>query len=335
MNKSPGRFTLAAGIYIASAIYLYSPYFSKFGCLDFLLIANVWLGASGCYLLSRRWTSCLSGSLIAGAIYGAGPFLLGLANFHPTGGLLAAAVPWLFCPAAFIPRIKGKWLCWPLSMLPFLAIFLFFQIATRLHLFAIPLNIKLHLIDLVSVSFPLIGAKRGMIPFGFYHIPIAALITGLYMLVKARRFGVMIILCTGTLLGFCSSFYNISPIIWLSIPSLCFSIIIGVGVQALISASYTDRKWILTVTVILMILAIISLLMATKYFQTFLSAGSEYGRLFVRSARMYILGIITVGIIFFSTRAKLRILWLRITILSLSLGTDIFLGATFITDIYH
>ena len=87
-------------------------------------------------------------SFFAGAIYGFGPFALGLANFHPTAGLLAATIPWLFCPATFGPKARWQWVSWPLSALPFLAILLFFQVSIPCRLFAVWTQAKLHLGDL-------------------------------------------------------------------------------------------------------------------------------------------------------------------------------------------
>ena len=138
-----GRFAAAAVIYASFAVYLYQPYFKHFNALQYLLVVNVCLASLGCFVLSRRWVSSFAGSFFAGAIYGFGPFALGLANFHPTAGLLAAIVPWLFCPAVFGPKAKLRWLRIPLSSLPFLAILLFFQISAHYRLFAIPMQARL------------------------------------------------------------------------------------------------------------------------------------------------------------------------------------------------
>jgi len=118
----------AAGVYAGFAIYLCQPHFGKFNTIQYLLPANVCLAALGCFVLSRRWVPAYASSFFAGAIYGFGPFTLSLAKFHPATGLLAASIPWLFCPAAFIPKTKWRWLSWPLAALPFLAVLLFFRI---------------------------------------------------------------------------------------------------------------------------------------------------------------------------------------------------------------
>ena len=78
--------------------------------------------------------------------------------------------------------------------------------------------------------------------------------------------------------------------------------------------------------------ASIILLLATKYFQVFAGLGDGYAELFVETAKMYILGGICIGIIFFMARAKLRSRGLRWFIVCSAVGLDIFLGARFIVD---
>ena len=92
---------LAVIIYIGLAIWLYMPWIEDFKPLQFVIIFNSVVGATGCFVLSRRWIAALPGSIIAGAVYGFGPFAFGFAAYHPLAGLPLAFVPWLFCPAAF------------------------------------------------------------------------------------------------------------------------------------------------------------------------------------------------------------------------------------------
>ncbi|MHC4423565.1 MAG: hypothetical protein ACYSWR_02690 [Planctomycetota bacterium] len=341
MSKRLSKLAAAMLIYAGFAVYLYHPHFKGFDTprLRDLFVVQVSLASLGCFVLSRRWVASFCGSLFAGAIYGFGPYMLGLAKFHATAGLLAAGVPWLFCPAAFGPKAKWRWLSRPrrkasygLVALPFLVILAFFYISVQCRLFAIPTQAKLHLDDLASLLAPLVMAKRGITVVGFYHIPIASLIMGFSILLASRRFGIMTILVLGTILASCHSSFNVSPIIWLAIPVLCCSILIGAGMQGLASAGPADRGWILLPAVISAALAIVTLLLATKYFQIFLGLGAKYARLFVEAAKMYILSTIAVGIIFFMTRAKLRLHWLRWLVLCSATAVDVFLGARFIVD---
>ncbi len=319
-------------IYVAFAVYLYQPQFKKFDAVHYLVIVNISLACLGCFMLSRRWVASFAGSFFAGAIYGFGAFSLGLAKFHPTAGLLAAGIPWLFWPASSITKTKWRWLSWPLSALPFLAIILFFQLSDHYHLFAVPIRAKLHLADLAGLVAPLVMAQRSDVLVGFYHVPIAALVMGFAMLVAARRLGIIVIFCLGVILAFCEPLYRVSPIMWFTVPVLCCSILIGAGMQGLALAGYSDRKWILLAMAVSGILAIVTLLLATKYFQVFAGLGSEAAKLFTESAKMYILGTIATAIIFFLARTKLRVSVLRWILLSSAMAIDIFCSARFIVD---
>ncbi len=324
------KFAVSAGIYSGLALCLFQPHFKKFSPLQYLVVVNVCLAALGCFVLSRRWVSSFAGSFFAGIIYGFGPFGLWLSGFHPSVGLLAASIPWLFCPAAFCSKRKWPWISALLSALPFLAIWLAFQISIQYHLFPIPIHTKLHLADLAGLLAPLVALERTIPLVGFYHVPIAALILGSSMLVKARRFSIMAIFTIGTILAFCGPFFNISPILWLTIPVLCCSILIGTGIQGFALAGYADRKWILITTGIMASLAVITLLLAIKYHNIFAGLGSKYARLLTQTAKLHILGAITTAVIFFMVRAKLRLTALRWTILSLAVAVDIIFSASFI-----
>ncbi|MHC4740234.1 MAG: hypothetical protein ACYS9Y_15095 [Planctomycetota bacterium] len=332
MSKNLDKLVVAGVIYAGFAIYLYQPHFRHFDGLDYLLPVNLCLAASGCYVLSRRWVAGFAGSFFAGAVYGFGPFILGLAKFHPTTGFLTATIPWLFFPAVFGPKFKWRWLRVPLSCLPFFAILLFFQTSARFHLFAIPVRTKLNLVDLAGLLVPLVAVKQNLTLVGFYHIPTAALIIGFFMLFAARRFGVMVIFSLGLILSFCNSLFNISPVIWLVIPVLCCSVLIGAGVQGLISSGFADRKWVLVTTVIMTVCSVVTLLAAAKYAESFAGLGTGYAKLFTETAKIYLLGAIATGIIFFMARAKSHIHWLRLSILCSAMVVDIFLGARFIVD---
>ena len=304
MSKIFGKFATAAVVYIGFAVYLYQPYFKNFNGLQYLIVVNVCLASLGCFVLSRRWVSSFWGSLFAGVIYGFGPFMLSLAKFHPTAGLLAAGIPWLFCPAAFGPKAKWRWLRIPLSALPALTIILFFQLSSHYRLFAVPTQTRLHLTDLPGLAVPLVTAQQDITLVGFYHVPIAALVMGFSMLFAARRLSVLIIFCLGAILASCQSLLGVSPIIWLSFSVLCCSIIIGAGLQGLCSAGLADRRWILVSTAFMAGLSIVTLLLATKFFQMFAGLGDKYANLFLADAKMYIVGAVALAIIFFIVLRK-------------------------------
>lgn len=330
--KNISKFVAAAAVYAGLAVYLYQPYFKKFDRWHYLVIVNVCLASLGCFALSKRWVSSFWGSLFAGVIYGFGPFVLALARFHPTAGFLAATVPWLFLPAAFGPKGKRQWLRMPLSILPFLAIILFFQVSSHYRLFAVPMQTRLRLADFMSLVAPFVTAERDGTLAGFYHVPIAALVMGFSMFLAARRVSILMIFGLGIALASCQSLLGVSPVIWLSFPMLCCSVIIGTGLQGLCSAGPADRKWVFASTAVMAGFSIVTLLLATKYFQSFVGLGDKYAKLFLADARMYVVGTVAVAIIFFMARAKLRFLWLRWIVLGSAMALDIFFGARFIVD---
>jgi hypothetical protein len=212
-----------------------------------------------------------------------------------------------------------------------LAILLAFQIAAHYRLFPIPIHTRLRATDLVGLFAPLVALERAIPLVGFYHVSIAALLLGLSMLLKARRVGILLILVSGVILAFSGSFFNISPILWLTIPVLCFSVVIGAGLQGLVLTGFADRKWVLITTGIMTALAITALLLATKYNNIFAGLGTKYANLLTQTAKLYLLGAIATGIIFFIARAKLRLTALRWFILSLAMAADILFCASFIT----
>jgi hypothetical protein len=79
-------------------------------------------------------------------------------------------------------------------------------------------------------------------------------------------------------------------------------------------------------------LAVTTLSLATRSFQAFASLGSGSGSLFVQTAEMYILGAVTMAVLFFVVRANLRMHVLRRILLCAALGLDIFFSATVVID---
>ncbi len=333
MRKNIIKLLAAAVVYAAFAVYLYQPYFDRFSPTQFLILINVTLAALGGFVLSRRWVGLFAGSFFAGAIYGFGPFFLWFSSYHASVSLLAAAVPWLFCPAAFVPRTKRwNWLSRPLSALPFAVIVLFFEVSAKLRLFAIPMQTSLQLSDLSGLLAPLVMAQKGSLTLGFYHVPVAMLVMGVAMLFAARRFGIMAIFVLGTIPAFCPAVLNVSPLIWLTIPTLCCAGLVGAGMQGLIFAGAADRKMILAIAIFIAAISIGALLAATGYCKVSADLAEEYGKLLTMTAKMYMLSAVAMAMLFFVAWAKLRIHWLRLAILCSLAALDIFLGARFIVD---
>jgi hypothetical protein len=332
MNKNLVKPAVAVLMYACFAIYLYLPHFKNFDLLNYLLVVNVCVAAIGCFILSRRWVNGFWSSFFAGAIYGFGPFMLSLSKFHPTAGSLAAIIPWLFCPAVFYHKDRWRWTTAALSTLPFLVIILFFEYSAYFSLFAIPIQIKPGPADLMGLVIPLVAVKQSLVVIGFYHVPLAPLIMGISMMLAARRFGIIIIFTIGTILAFCDCFLNVSPVIWLTIPVLCCSILIGEGMEGLVSAGFADRLWILAISAIMLAFSVITLLPAIKCSHSAAGTGLEYAKLFVVTSQMYIAAAVTVAIIFLMSRFKLHSHWPRWVLLCCVMAMDLFISAVFIID---
>lgn len=315
------KFASAGVIYAGVAIYIYQPYFNRFGVFQFLALVNVCVAGLGAYSLSRRWVFSFWASLFAGLLYGFGPLVLRINSFHPTAGLMAAMVPWLFCPAVY--GLKGKWqpIRWAMCILPFLGIVTFFAVTTYFHLFAIPKYMKLHVIDLLRILAPTVRVNGGPTSIGFYHVAIAPLIMGFAMMILAKRFGILLILLAGLVFALSKSFLEVSPLMWATIPVLGFAVIIGEGMQGIVEAGFSDRKWVLAATMVLAIFSIALTILSVKVSPAF-----------SQGAKMYMLGAVVVGTIYFMLRAKMRISWVKMLILCLAMGVDVFFGARFIVD---
>jgi len=332
--RSTSKFLAAAFIYSAFAVYLYLPHFRGFQALHLrdAFAVNVSLASLGCFLLSRRWVASFWASLFAGAIYGFGPFTLGLAAYHPTVSLLTAAVPWLFCPAAFVHKTNWRLAAWPLSALPFIAIILFFQTALHFRLFAVPIQARLHLADLRGLLAPLVVVSSTPVFVSFYHIPVAPLIIGIAMLIAAQRIGIILIFLLGAVLAFSNPFLEISPVIWLTIPVLCCSVLIGAGMQGLTAAGPADKIWFLLTTAVMAALSAVAILLSAKFAVAPPQISLDSATLFLKTAKTYIIGAFLVAFFYFTALSKLHIALLRLLILSAAMAADIFLSAGFIFD---
>jgi hypothetical protein len=194
--------------------------------------------------------------------------------------------------------------------------------------------------DLVSFVAPLVVVRRSTALIGVYHVPVAALVLGVAMMWKARRSGLVVVLLGGFFLAFCRSllgppavhWLGVSPILWLSIPMTCCAVLSGIGLQGLIEAGHGDRKWILAATIVLGVLAVVTLLLAVKYFQFIFGLADAYARLFHEAAQFYLVGAVAMAILYLMARQRLRLHWLRWLLLCIALGLDVFLGARYIVD---
>jgi hypothetical protein len=337
------RHAAAVAVYVAFAVYLYYPHFPSHHSWQWIMAVSAVFGALGAYALSRRWVAGFAGSCLAGAVYGFGPYMLGLAGCHVSVGVLAAAVPWLCTPAALMGRNRRSVLRLPLWLLPFAAISLYFGFCTSQRLFPTSTESVPRPGDIVGFIAPLMILNlpdRTCAVLGLYHVAIAPLILGAAVMFTARRYVLFFLLVAGLALAFSPShlppayvgWLGASPVLWLSLPMVALAILAAVGLQGLIGAGSSDKKWLLIAAAVQAILAIIMLLLATKYFQFIFHLADPYARLFVQEAKMYLLGMMAVTMVFLMAYRQLRLQPLRWLILCIALALDIFLCARYTVD---
>lgn len=327
------EFIIAIISYGLFTVYLYQPYLKDLDLKPLCVLLNAFLAALGCYLLSRRWVASFPAALFAGGIYGFSPFALGLGMYQATGGMVFAAVPWMFCPAAFWQQILSNHtgpkrheyplITAGLALLPFVIIILIFSILGSPHfrLFPIPIQAKLRLTDMLGLLSIYKNPGGGSVPFGFYHLPIAALVMGLAIFFAAHRPGPIIIFTLGLVLTFSNSILNVSPLIWTAVPLVCCSILIGLGIQALAWSTSADKGWLLICACVTGLCAVVTM-----------TLGLRGQSIFFQDAVMFALAAILVLIIFFMARGGQRIHWFRWLLLSAAFLLDISIGARHIIE---
>jgi len=321
---------VAVFFYAVLGWYLYRPYLKDFEPVQYFVVLNSVIGAVGCFVLSRRWVGAIAGSVLAGAVYGYSPFALGFAAYHPLAGVVLAAVPWLFCPAAFLPRRLGvnktlriTAVTAGLSLLPFIVMAVLFWLLAQHSMgpfFPLPKNEKLHLANLAGLV-ALGRLKPENFIFSLYHVPLAAGVMGLFMYFSARRIGVSIIVLVAFCLAFSDSVFQVSPIVWALIPMLCLSILAGLGMEGLTWCGRADRRWVLVCVFLMAALAIITYLLGLKL------AGQYH-----QAAKMHATAAVLMGVMFFMAKAQLRWHLFRWVLLYMGAGVDILLGARHIVD---
>jgi hypothetical protein len=319
--------------YIFLGVYLYRPYFADFERFDILLPVNLAAASAGCYVLSRRWIFSFYCSLLAGAIYGFSPMLLGIGAFHPMAGVIAAALPWMFCVPGYINRITVyRWLQAPLSVVPFLVIFAYFKLAAEFSLFPAPLCLEPKAETLASLLVPAGMSIRSPLLFSVYHIPIAGVLTGLWIAFETRRVGILLIILSGLFLGFSGNLTIVSPVVWLMIPLLCLSIIAGEGLSVFLNSSRADFEWLAASGGVLAVCSAVVFMLSIKYYKFFAGLGKSAGDILAGEARLFLLGAVCIGLTAIISRLDLRLKPVRIILIIIPCLIDIVLTCTVITD---
>lgn len=254
------EFVSAACIYLFVSIYLYAPYLRNFSRLEYLFVINSAAGSIGCFLLSRRWTKTFSASILAGAIYAFGPFSLGFTAYHPYAGFAAAFFPWLLIPAAMMGWQKRFSLFWALKLvlcvIPFVSVILFFYLLSLPSIgpfFPMP-PIKVHLVNFVSIVFPLTGSAQDFI-VSFYHLPVCGILLGLPLLIFKQRIAFLMLIAACLCLSFCKPILEAPPVVWSILPVIFCSILAAVGGEKLLMANKTNIRYMLACFVALAVLS--------------------------------------------------------------------------------
>lgn len=324
-----GKVSTAAALYIALGIYLYLPYLDNFKRVEYLILMNSAIGALGCFVLSRRWLDAFAAQLVAGAVYGFSPFALGFAAYHPLAGLPLAAVPWLFYPAIFYHAeikntLREKGIASALVVMPFVFIVLFFLLcakAGRVHLFPMPVHLKLNAAGLGAFISPLALKPQEFI-FGFYHVPLAVGFFGLLIWFKSGRFKILLILAPAMLLSMIDPVFEVPPVVWALAVMLFGAVVIGLGMEGLALAGKKDGKWILLCILIACAVTVFTLIRS-----------SELGFIYLQTTRIHAMSIVLIGTIYLLTGLNYRTGLLRWSLLCAGIGADVLLGARYLIDV--
>ena len=328
--------------YTVLAVYLFKPYWGQWDRWQVLWPINMVVGAMGVYLLGRRWISSRPASMLSGAVYGFSPLAIYITRFHPVAGLLAAMVPWLFYPVAYIPqwiggvnrkflgRTVGWWLQGPLLASPFLVILGTFALLDYFHLFPIPLYAgALRVEDWLGWVAPWVAVQQGRMPSGLYHVPLAALTLALVMVVKAKRWPILAVTTAGLVLAGFSSLLQVSPMIWLCVAMTWMAVLVGLGLDGLVWAGWADRGWLGAVLVVVSGVGIGALVWAS--YAGYHGASDSLMPL-IHTFRMYGLAAASVGLILAIVLVQVRLLPFRQVAIFVAVGLDLVLTARLLVD---
>lgn len=296
------------------------------------------LASMGVFVLGRRWIQAGPASLLSGALYGFGPALISLARSGPTLALLVAILPWLCCPAVYVhrwlearpgPSRQTRWAGYLEAALYLAPFFLIIAILAILRKQALPYPIQLGPFDSLAWLAPCLAAKRGAILSGVYHIPTAALVIGLTMLMKARRWPVIIVFVAALTMATWPPLALGHPAVWLCLASMWAAVMAGVGTDGLIWAGWPDRRWISVGLLINACLAGCSLgwaFLLTKHDPAYPIDDLLY------VFRMYGAGMAWLALVLAVVLVRERLIGLRQGLAIVAIGIDLVLSSRSIVD---
>lgn len=313
--SSVTQLVVAVIIYIAFVGWLLGPHLDKFAGVQKILLITPIISAIGTFFLARRYVNSFVASFLGGIIYGFGSFTVAFYCFHPFAFCVYAALPWTFIPAVFLyklPKIgsnTANLLAAALSLIPFLFVFAVFWLAAKFYLYPIPSEAIVSSKSFTAIITPL-SSPADVFSLGFYHAPFGALLVGLVLFFKTRRFWTAVLLILAVLLAFYNPLLNVPPVFWLSFVVLICSVIIAEGFEAMTLAGRTDANWLLLAAAALI-----------------LQAGVTYALHrhidYQLSSALSAVSVIAVLFVFFIARAGLAMHYLRMAVLYISVLVDI------------
>lgn len=323
-------------VYTAMAVYLVGPYWCQWPACQYLRPVCMVMAGMGVLVLSRRWIYSGLGSLLAGAVYGFGPASIHLSESHYVMAIIAGILPWVFCPAVYVPRwletnqhlarrIPG--LGYIEGLLYTLPFGLVIMVAVVAHQYTIEVR-QIRFIDWICWLAP-VTVRQDALPAGVYHVSLTALIIGISMLIKAKRWQVMIVLIGP--LAFASwpvtSFYYAA--VWLCVASVWACVIVGVGIEGLFWAGLPDRRWLVMAMIFALSLAFGAL--AYAYYLTRTDPTRSIDE-WIYTFSMYGIAVAWLALILAVVLVRERWIGLRQAITAFAIGIDLVASSRIIVD---
>ncbi len=345
MKRIVPQFIFTGVLYFLWTYDLFAGHWSGFSKWQTLVPINAILGALGVLFLSRRWVRSVAGCWVAGALYGFGPYGLYLIRFHPLAGTLLALIPWSFCPVFHFERIaRGlrlksdrratrTMLRLMLATLPWAGIIACFQAMVQLRRFVLPLQpTQSPWSDWPALIAPWALAQGGRVLLSVYHVPLALVLVGAMVLLRARRWGPIACILLAVTLSWTRGAWAVSPLAWIGVLWVFVAMMAGLGTDALVTAGRSDVRWMVWAPILQVTLAVALLLGAGKYFQVQLGFGDNVARLLLYCSRFYLIGAVSLGVLVGITYRGLRWRALRWALILGPVAIDLLYSSRFLVD---